>query len=356
MNWNKTHVKNTCGEIVRAQAPVIISASRSTDIPAFYSDWLINRIKEGFVKWKNPFNGVPLYVSFEKARLFVFWSKNHEPILKHLDFLDEKGYNYYFQFTLNDYDTEKLEPQVPAVQSRIETFIKLSERVGKEKVIWRFDPLILTDKINVEELLKKTENIGNQLKDYTDKLVFSFADIKLYNKVQNNLRRNSIPYQEFDELTMNEYASGLQLLNKKWNFELATCAEKIVNKTVGEDWKTKYGINSNKCIDDDLMIRLFLQDKVLMDFLGVKITQKQPTLDFPDTNDNGAKIIIEKTKENKDKGQRKFCGCIMSKDIGEYNTCQHLCEYCYASASKEIVLKNWLLHKQSPNSETIKGE
>jgi hypothetical protein len=168
MNWSKVDIKKSNGETVKAQAPVIVSASRSTDIPAFYSDWLINRIKEGYVKWKNPFNGVPLYISFEKVRLFLFWSKNHKPLLKHLDFLDEKSYNYYFQFTLNDYDSEKLEPNVPNVQSRIETFIKLSEKVGKEKVIWRFDPLILTDRIGVEELLRKTENIGNQLKNYTD--------------------------------------------------------------------------------------------------------------------------------------------------------------------------------------------
>ncbi|MDR2292827.1 MAG: DUF1848 domain-containing protein [Prevotellaceae bacterium] len=339
MNWNKIQIKKSNGETVEAQAPVIVSASRSTDIPAFYSDWLINRIKEGYVKWKNPFNGVPLYVSFEKARLFIFWSKNHNPLLKHLDFLDEKGYNYYFQFTLNDYDAEKLEPEVPNVQSRIETFIKLSEKIGKEKVIWRFDPLVLTDKVGVQELLKKTESIGNQLKNHTKKLVFSFADINIYRKVQNNLRSSSIPYQEFNEQTMNEYATGLQQLNENWNFELATCAEKIPLE--------KYGIVHNKCVDDDLMIKLFPNDKILMDFLGVKIT-------LPDRFNS--KGNIEKKRNNKDSGQRQFCNCIISKDIGEYNTCPHSCEYCYANISKEIALKNWQLHKQNPNSEIIKGE
>ncbi len=339
MNWNKVQIKKSNGEMVEAQAPVIVSASRSTDIPAFYSDWLINRIKDGYVKWKNPFNGVPLYVSFEKARMFVFWSKNHKPLLKHLDFLDDKGYNYYFQFTLNDYDTEKLEQNVPNVQSRISTFQQLSERIGKEKVIWRFDPLILTDTIGVYELLRKIENIGNQLKNHTDKLVFSFADIMLYNKVQNNLRKNSILYQEFNESTMHEFATGLQQLNKNWNFELATCAEKISLE--------KYGIIHNKCIDDDLMIKLFPKDKILMDFLGVKITS-------PDMFNPNPTIL--KNKNNKDKGQRQYCGCIMSKDIGEYNTCPFLCEYCYANASKDTALKNWQLHKQNPNSETIKGE
>jgi DNA repair photolyase len=330
---DRLRVQRENGQLpLRTVAPVIISASRSTDIPAFYSDWLINRIKEGYVKWKNPFNGVPLYVSFEKTRLFVFWSKNPKPMLEYLDFWDDKTYNCYFQFTLNDYDVERLEPNVPDVRERIETFIRLSERTGKEKVIWRFDPLILTDKTGVDELLRKVENIGNRLKDHTQKMVFSFADIKIYKKVRNNLRSNSVPYQEFDERTMNEFAAGLQKLNEKWQFELATCAEKIPLE--------KYGIAHNKCVDDDLIIKLFSDDKILMDFLGIKVTP----LDLFNSNTN-----ILKTRNNKDKGQRQFCGCVISKDIGEYNTCPHLCEYCYANASKEIALKNWQLHKQNPN-------
>jgi len=339
MNWDKINITKQDGEVVEAQAPIIISASRSTDIPAFYSDWFIQRIQAGYVKWKNPFNGVPLYVSFNKARLIIFWSKNPKPMLKHLDYLDERIRNYYFQYTLNDYDIEKLEPNVPNVQSRIETFTELSERIGKGKVIWRFDPLILTEKMGVNELLKKVENIGNQLKNHTEKMVFSFADIKLYKKVQNNLRKNAINYQEFNEGRMNEFAAGLQQLNKTWRFEIGTCAEKIPLE--------KYGIIHNKCVDDDLMIKLFPHDKILMDFLGVKITP-------PDIfNPKGG---IEKKKNNKDKGQREFCGCIFSKDIGEYNTCPHLCEYCYANASKEIALANWKQHKQNPNNEMIKGE
>jgi DNA repair photolyase len=337
MTWNKKKIQIENGQFVEAQMPVIISASRSTDIPAFYSDWFFQRLKEGYVKWKNPFNGVPLYVSFQNTRLIVFWSKNHKPIIKRLDYLNEKNINCYFQFTLNDYDAEKLEPRVPNVQTRIETFIELSEKVGKEKVIWRFDPLILTDTIGVNELLRKIENIGNQLKNHTDKLVFSFADIKIYKKVQNNLRSNAIKYQEFNERTMNEFAAGLQHLNENWNFELATCAEQIPLE--------KYGIVHNKCVDDDLMIKLFSHDKALMDFLDVKITQ-------PDLYNSCT--IVEKKRNNKDKGQRQFCGCIVSKDIGEYNTCPHLCEYCYANANKNIALSNWQLHKQNPNNETIK--
>lgn len=339
MIWDKVKIKKQDGGFVDAQAPVIISASRSTDIPAFYSDWFVNRLREGYVKWKNPFNGAFLYVSFAKARLVIFWSKNPRPILKHLSFFDDRKINYYFQYTLNDYDAEKLEPRVPNINFRIDTFIELSEKIGKKKVIWRFDPLILTDKFGVDELLRKVESIGDRLKNHTEKMVFSFVDIKQYRKVQYNLRRNSIKFQEFNERTMNEIAEGLQLLNQKWNFEIGTCAEKLPLE--------KYGIIHNKCIDDDLIINLFNSDRVLMDFLNVKISPPDllnPTIHF------------EKQKYHKDKGQREFCGCITSKDIGEYNTCPHLCEYCYANTSQEIALKNWNICKENINNEMIKGD
>lgn len=339
MNWSKIKIKKQDGEFIEAQAPVIISASRATDIPAFYADWFVERLKQGYVKWKNPFNGVPLYVSFNNARLIVFWTKNPKPIFKHLDFLDERIHNYYFQFTLNDYDIEKLEPNVPSVQSRIETFIKLSEGIGKSKVIWRFDPLIMTDTLGVDELLRKVENVGNQLQGFTDKFVFSFADIHQYKKVKTNLNKSPTNYSEFDESQMHLFASELQKLNQKWNYKIGTCAERIPLE--------HYGIDHNKCIDDDLIIRLFPQDKQLMDFMGVKILP-------PDMFNS--EYRVEKSRNMKDKGQREFCGCIFSKDIGEYNTCPHLCEYCYANSSKELALANWKKHKINPNSEMIKGE
>ena len=171
-----------------------------------------------------------------------------------------------------------------------------------------------------------------------NKLVFSFADIKIYRKVQNNLRKESINYLEFNERLMNLFAEGLYKLNKSWNFELSTCAEKIHLE--------KYGITHNKCIDDDLIIKLFSNDKILMDTLGVIIIE-------PDIFNTESKY--KKTKDNKDKGQREFCGCIISKDIGEYNTCPHLCEYCYANSSKNIALSNWKKHKENPFNENITG-
>lgn len=324
MPHNKKQILTDTGETVEAQTPIIISASRATDIPAFYGDWFIERLQKGYIKWKNPFNGKYLYVSLKHARAFVFWTKNPKPFLRHLDYLDEHKHNYYFQFTLNDYD-RTLEPKVPSLQKRIDTFKELSQRIGKEKVIWRFDPYILTAKQGVDELLARTDKMANQLKDYTEKLVFSFADIADYAKVAKNMR--NINYKEFTAESMHQMADGLQKLNKTWGLEIATCAEKID--------LTRYGITHNKCIDDDLLIRLFSNDNELMKFLGVTI---EPANLFSSER----KII--KSKKLKDPGQRKLCGCIKSKDIGQYNTCPFACPYCYANSSPQEAARNFKQH------------
>lgn len=339
MNWDKSEILTESGEKVFAQTPIIVSASRSTDIPTFYSDWFVERWKAGYVKWNNPFNGVPLYVSFKNTRIVVFWSKNPKPMMKHIDFLNENIKNYYFQFSLNDYDNEGYEGKVPRLENRIKTFKELSNKIGKDKVVWRFDPLLLTNEIDVKVLLKRLSNIGNQLCEYTNKLVFSFADIGIYKKVESNLKKENIKYIEFGLDTMMEFADGLQKLNKQWGFELATCAEKFD--------LNKFGINHNKCIDDDLMIKIFSHDNALMKFLGAELNEQRLF---------ELESIERKTYKIKDKGQREACGCIMSKDIGEYNTCPHECVYCYANTSKELAITNYKTHRENQFNETITGK
>lgn len=351
---NKINILTENGETVQAFAPVIVSASRSTDIPAFYADWFFNRLKTGYSVWTNPFNGVPSYVSYDKTRFIVFWSKNPKPLLEHLDFLNEKKIGCYIQYTLNDYESEGLEKGVPPLGQRIETFKKLADKLGVGRVIWRFDPMILTDKISMENLLEKVRNIGDQLKGYTEKLVFSYADIASYKKVKANLEKNHVNYREWNDETMNEFAIRLSQMNKErgWNYQLATCGEKIDIE--------QYGIAHNRCVDDDLMIRFSWNDPELMKFLNVEIHHIQPSL-FEEPEIPADAIIISdtkygvKTKNNKDKGQRQFCGCINSKDIGQYNTCPHLCEYCYANTSKEAAVANWKRHKINPTGEKIIG-
>ena len=336
--WQKTKIERDNGEMADAQAPVIISASRSTDIPAFYADWFFHRLNVGYSAWTNPFNGVKSFVSYEKCRFIVFWSKNPEPLLKHLDYLKERNIGCYIQYTLNDYVKEGLEKGVPALDNRIETFKRLVDKLGKGRVIWRFDPLILTDQINFDDLLRKIEYIGDRLYGYTEKLVFSYADIAMYRKVKSNLEKSHINYREWSAEEMDKFAEKLSSLNKKWNYQLATCGEKIDIE--------KYGIMHNKCVDDDLMIRFAYNDKVLMDFLGVEVKPVENSLFGSEPVPanaimlGGTKYAI-KRKDNRDKGQRQFCGCMVSKDIGEYNTCPHLCEYCYANTSKETAVRNW---------------
>lgn len=350
---NKVILKTSDGRTVEAFAPVIVSASRATDIPAFYADWFFKRLEEGYSVWKNPFNGVPSYVSYQNTRFIVFWSKNPFPLLKHLDDLDARNIDCYIQYTLNDYETEGLEKNVPPLAFRMDTFKKLVDRLGKGRVIWRFDPMILTDNISIDSLLEKVERIGDQLVGYTEKLVFSFADILSYRKVKANLYKSNIPYHDWTEPQMLEFAKCLATLNKKWDYTLATCGEKIDLK--------QFGIVKNRCVDDELIIRLTYEDKALMDFLKV-IIHPMPAADLFGNSEPlppDAIILPNGTYathgDNRDKGQRQFCGCIKSKDIGEYNTCPHLCEYCYANASKETAIKNYNEHKNNLFGETITG-
>ena len=350
--WDKILATRENGEVVDSQAPVIVSASRSTDIPAFYADWFFHRLKVGYSAWTNPFNGVRNYVSFEKCRFIVFWSKDPKPLLAHLDELKKENIGCYIQYTLNDYETEKLELRVPALNERIDTFKRLVDKLGKGRVIWRFDPLILTDKISLDDLLRKVENIGDQLQGYTEKFVFSYADIALYKKVKANLEKNHINYSEWTVPQMEEFAKRLVELNKGrgWNYTLATCGEAA----------NLEGVQHNRCVDDDLMIRFAYHDKALMDFLGVEIKTVENSLFGTEPIPANAIMLNEtqyalKKKDNRDKGQRQFCGCMVSKDIGEYNTCPHLCEYCYANASNEVALRNWKQHKDNRFGETITG-
>lgn len=352
--WNPEFLPRENGELVMMQTPQIVSASRSTDIPAFYADWFFHRLEKGYCAWTNPFNGVKSYVSFKNTRFIVFWSKNPKPLLPYLEKLQKLGIGCYIQYSLNDYEEERLELGVPKLEDRISTFKALVDKLGLGYVIWRFDPLVLTEDISIDKLLAKIKNIGEQLKGYTQKLVFSFADIAIYNKVRKNLEDNHIRYKEWSKEDMAFFAEKLVKLNTEqgWNYELATCAEAI----------DLDGIEHNRCIDDKLIIQLAYQDNALMEFLKVKILP-MPELDlFGNSVSLPADAILLPNKmyathgNNKDKGQRKFCGCINAKDIGQYNTCIHGCEYCYANTSKQSAAENFKLHKASPWNETILGK
>lgn len=344
---DRTFLITDTGDQIEAAAPVIISASRSTDIPAFYAKWFFNRLVKGYCAWYNPFNQKKMYISFKNCRVVVFWSKNPKPILPYLNELDKSGIHYYFQVTLNDYVKEGLEPNVPSVEERVETFKELSEMIGRERVIWRFDPLIIAPDITPRDLLIRIWNVGNKLKGCTDKLVFSFVDVKAYRKVQNNLVKETILFTKGDvenaeanNIQRIEIVEGLKKIREAWHkegwdIEMATCAEDFDLNA--------YGIEHNRCIDGELMKRIFAEDKELVYYLH--------TLKWPEKDMFGEiPPIPQKTKNVKDTGQRKICGCMVSKDIGMYNTCRHFCVYCYANTSKELVLKNAQRHNDYSES------
>jgi len=305
--WDRATLQVGGTGTVEAVAPILVSASRRTDIPAFYAEWFIERLRAGMVKWVNPFSGVPQYVSLTRARAVVFWTKNPRPLMPFLTELGQRGLGYYFQYTVNDYEAERLEPGVPPLEDRIRTFQELAQTIGKARVVWRYDPLMLAGGLPVDGLVDKVVRIGDRLHCHTEKLVIAFADIERYAKVRRRLRIFGKGCRELSPDEMRVFAEKLVAVTRPWSLPVTTCAEAMDLSDLG--------ITPNKCIDDALLARLFPHDAELTRFLGPE----------------------QDRRSLRDKGQRKECGCIVSKDIGAYDTCPHLCRYCYANSSDQAV-------------------
>lgn len=334
MKWPTVTITTPTGP-QEAAAPLIISASRATDIPAFHAPWLMERLRAGYCAWVNPYNRAQRqYISFSRAKVIVFWSKNPAPLLPHLREISEMGLQYYFQFTLNDYEKEKLEPHVPPLRERIATFKALSDLVGKERVIWRFDPVAVSSARSVQECIDRIARLGRELCDSTEKFVFSFVDINGYKKVRGRVAASVARELSTDE--MHAFCSLLAEANSRWDvpLALATCSEKIDLQA--------YGILHNKCIDDALISRLCKNDPALLGFLGRGASQAALPGHTPGR---------QSRPEIKDKGQRLQCCCVPSKDIGAYNTCPHLCLYCYANYSNSSVMAHMRLLR--PGGESL---
>lgn len=296
---------------------MIISASRRTDIPAFYADWFINRIRAGWCLVPNPLNGhqlsfVPLIP--EEVTVIVFWSKNPEPLIQYLDEIDRRGFRYYFQFTLNDYP-QFMEPHLPNIIDRIETFKKLSERLGSLRVIWRYDPIVISNLTPLEFHVDKFSEIAKSLRGYTNRVMVSFVDY--YKKTDlrfEELREYGFEFEkEFDHTPQ-----AFPLLKKmreiahENEIEILTCAEDINFLSVG--------VAPGCCIDAELIHKLW----------SIKSDIK------------------------KDPTQRPVCLCAISKDIGINDTCLHGCAYCYATRKRETAERRYSEH--DVNSPAIWGE
>lgn len=302
-----------------AETPLVISASRATDIPAFHGAWFMGRLKAGFCRRKNPFNvRQESLISFEKTRVIVFWSKDPAPFLKHLAAIGDAGFSFYFQFTLNDYEKEKLEPHLPSLRARIDTFQRLADLIGPQRVIWRFDPVILGGGMEVDTVLERLERLGRELSPFTEKLVFSFVD--MYRKTARALHKADPSFRAPSEGEMACFARNLADMNRSWPhpLALASCAEAM---DLGA-----WSIEKNACIDKKLIARLCPEDEELRQILSPEKEQLS--------------LLPLKKASDKDSGQRKACNCFPSRDIGAYSTCPHLCTYCYANLSEELVRKH----------------
>lgn len=281
---------------------MIISASRRTDIPAFYSDWFMNRVKAGYVEIVNPFNPTrrkKVDLSPGSVDCVVFWTRNAVPLLKYLDELDSMGYKYIFLYTITGYPHE-LEENLPSLKIAIDTFKKLSDKIGPQRVVWRYDPIILSSLTDEKYHYDNFDKISGELSGYTKRVIISFVD--LYKKVQSRLNKlaneKDVSFFDMDPKACNRMASSLKKTSENCGMEIQSCAEEI-DLSLSQ-------VMPGACIDSGYINEIF----------KLEISCK------------------------KDPGQRKKCLCSQSVDIGAYNTCGYRCMYCYASTDFEKSLES----------------
>lgn len=272
---------------------MIISASRRTDIPANYSQWFMNRLLEKEILVPNPYNRKKvnrIQLSPQVVDCIVFFTKNPEPMLPYLSKIERLGYPFYFEMTITDYG-EDIEPNVPSMEDSMASFVLLSEKIGKERVDARFDPILLNDTYTIDYHVEKFEMLCEWLHRHTTRCILSFVDTY----------KNS-PFLELEREDMLEIASRFSKIGKKYDLPIYTCAEEIELK--------EYGILHGACIDK----------KKIEQIVGYKLDVK------------------------KDASQRKKCLCCESIDIGMYDTCKNGCQYCYAISHTQNREKKWMFH------------
>ncbi len=307
---------------------MILSASRRTDLPCYYSQWLMKRLEEGYALYCNPMNHAQICkvdLSPEKIDCIVFWTKDALPLLDKLERLEEMGYSFYFQFTLTPYGLpcseraqdplsagtfyggedcaaetwgREIEPGLRDKRKIITTFQQLSQRWGRHRVLWRYDPIILNDSFTMEYHKKQFTYLCESLSGYTELCTISFVD--LYSKLSKQVKEQII--KTITEEQMHQLAAGFAEIAGRYGIELRACCETVD--------LSKEGIRPASCIDRNIIERI----------LGRPLQVKR------------------------DRNQRNACGCIQSVDIGAYNTCRNGCIYCYANHSEASILKNCERH------------
>lgn len=274
---------------------MIISASRRTDIPAYYSDWFFNRIKEKYVLVRNPMNMRKISrISLlrDVCDGIVFWTKNPLPMISRLDEISE--YPYYFQFTLNAYGKD-IERHLPSKREiLIPAFIKLADMIGKERVVWRYDPILFNEKYTSDYHIKYFEMLVQRLCGHTEKCIVSFLDN--YRSINKNMKALNV--SDISDSEKYGLIGRMAQTAKRYGIYIETCAE-------AADF-TDLGVGKSSCIDAERLGKIG----------GVSL------------------------KSQKDKNQRKECGCAESIDIGTYSTCRNGCMYCYANHSDRLICSN----------------
>ena len=277
---------------------MIVSASRRTDIPAFFAPWFMNRVRAGYCLVPNPFN--PKQVSRvsllpEDVDAFVFWSKNPQPMIEHLPELDSLGYAYYFLFTLNDYPIE-LEPKLPALARRLATFKTLSERLGPDRVVWRYDPIVISTATPHDYHRERFSRLSRELSGYTRRVIVSI--VHFYRKTDRRLSELEPNGIRFDRgaggrpetVALLAHMGGVAAAH---GMRIQSCAQE-------QDY-TGAGVSPGACIDVGLV-----------------------------------SLLGRPAPHDKDPGQRAACRCVVSRDIGVNDTCLHGCRYCYATRDNEL--------------------
>lgn len=288
---------------------MILSASRRTDIPGYYSQWFVSRLKEGYVLSRNPMNHAQvskIILTPKDIDCIVFWTKDPAPMLEQLPVIDALGFSYYFQFTITPYGRD-IERNVRDKKDIVKTFKELSNTLGKERMLWRYDPILLNEEFTIPYHLINFSKLCRELSRYTDICTISFVD--LYKKLNKTVKDTMV--KAITEEEMHQLAKLLSEIAGDYGIEMRACCEQL-------DLSIE-GIKPASCIDKEIVERI----------CGHAITVK------------------------KDKNQRLGCGCIQSVDIGVYNTCINGCVYCYANHSDESIKKNYLQH--DPESDILIG-
>ena len=282
---------------------MILFASGRTDIPAFYSNWFINRVKAGFVDVRNPFNQkLVSRINFSDVDLIMFCSKNPLPMIDKLDILKVP---VLFHVTITPYGKD-VEPNIPDKRLIIEGIKKLSLKLGADNVVLRYDPIFLSDKYNVDYHIRAFDKLCKRLKGYVNKIIVSFMDE--YKNVRSN--KNILKYKAF---TREDYKKIGEVFSKSAmdnGMSVQTCFE--------DNDLTEYGFVKGECLSHEL-----------------------------------AYILTGKKFKSSNVRKEKKCECVQMVDIGEYNSCMHMCKYCYANYDEKAVSSNFERHDD--NSSLLIG-